>query len=76
MTFQQLETEVTVMRHLMVSLKTVLHCIDAEGCQPELYSAAIFLADELENQLAHVYEAASRFSAAANHDEQPGGLHD
>jgi hypothetical protein len=74
MTFQQFEHEVTAMRHLMVSLQTVLHCLENEGSTPELYGAAVFLADELQNQLARVCEAARRFSAPANDDERQGAL--
>jgi hypothetical protein len=70
MAFQQFETEVVAMRHLMVSLQTVLLCMENEGATPELSSAAVFLADELQNQLARVYEAARRFSAPANDDER------
>jgi hypothetical protein len=49
MAFQQFETEVVAMRHLIVSLQTVLLCMENEGATPELSSAAVFLADELQN---------------------------
>jgi hypothetical protein len=73
MTFAQFETEVTAMRHLMVSLQTVLLSLEKEGSTPELYGAAVFLADELQNQLARVYEAARRFGTPANENGHEGG---
>lgn len=73
MTFQQFESEVVAMRHLMVSLQTVLLCVEREGSTPELSGAAVFLADELQNQLGRVYEAARRFNAPANDDGRQEG---
>lgn len=70
MTFQQFEDEVAAMRHLMVSLQTVLHCMEREGSTAELSGAATFLGDELQNQMARVYEAARRFNGPANDDER------
>jgi hypothetical protein len=75
MTFQQFENEAAAMRHLLVSLQTVLLCMEREGSTPELYGAVVFLAEELQNQLARVYEAARRFSAPANDDERQEALH-
>ena len=69
MTFVQFEIEVAAMRHLMVSLQTVLHRMETEGSTVELSGAATFLGDELQNQMARVYEVARRFSAPANSDE-------
>lgn len=66
MTFVQFESEVTALRHLFVSLKTVLKCVEQEGPQPEISATAVFLADELQDQLERVYQAARRLTAPAN----------